>query len=104
MVMLFIAVLSKSHEIPQLKRMLLKVLFLALFAHIKAMFYRKRKVIPNSVGFLHPYPGAMGGGELVLWVWIAKIPKDQMVIIYCTSHQKTILEDAQERFDVQLRK
>eukprot|EP00835_Amoeboradix_gromovi_P005214 NODE_470_length_8086_cov_0.567422.p2 type:complete len:430 gc:universal NODE_470_length_8086_cov_0.567422:4411-3122(-) len=74
--------------------------FFMVVAYIKAYTHKKKRVLENTVGFLHPYPDAMGGGELVLWTWISGL--DSNVIVYCTSKQRSILKDAQERFNIKL--
>eukprot|EP00834_Sanchytrium_tribonematis_P003649 NODE_148_length_15570_cov_0.950100.p7 type:complete len:430 gc:universal NODE_148_length_15570_cov_0.950100:5705-4416(-) len=83
--------------------MIFRSFFLCIIAYFRAFFHKKKKMLPDTIGFLHPYPDAMGGGELVLWTWISKLPKDQSVIIYCTSTQKDLLDKAKDRFNIDLR-
>ena len=82
--------------------MLFSSIIFSIIAYFKAYFHKKKIVLEDTVGFIHPYPGAMGGGELVLWTWISNL--DCNVIVYCTEKQKSILKDAQQRFNVEIKK
>ena len=81
--------------------MILEAIVFSFIAYVFGYVHGKKKILPDTVGFIHPYPGALGGGELVLWKWIAQLNCN--VIIYCTQKNKTILKEAKERFNVELK-